>query len=218
MEAKTDFKALSTKAKIGYVWDYYKWHITVTIILASFIIYLIYHYATYRDPLLRVIMINTNDTYSASTDGFDEFQDTYGYDAKEYPISLTSSFYFPEDENSDAAALSYTDHQSLATMVAAGSVDLFFGTGEVYLSYAEQGALSDLSTFLSPELLEKYKANLLYSTDDGESEPYPCAIELTDNAWLSKYNYYDTCYFGIFYQTQNPDACKEFAEFLLNYE
>lgn len=218
MEAKTDFKELSTKAKIGYVWDYYKWHIIVAITIVSFIVYMIHHYATYRDPLLNVIMINTNDTYNASTEGFDEFQETYGYDAKEYPISLSSSFYFPEDENSEAAALSYTDHQTLATMVAAGSGDLFFGTGNVYLSYAEQGALLDLSSFLSPELLEKYEDKLLYATNEGEVAPYPCAIELTDNAWLSKYNYYDSCYFGIFYRNQNPDACREFAEFLLNYE
>lgn len=218
MEAKTNFKELSSKAKIGYVWDYYKWHIIITITVVSFIIYMIYHYATYRDPLLSVIMINTNDTYNASMDGFDEFQEAYGYDSKEYPISLTSNFYFPEDENSEAAALSYTDHQTLATMVAAGSGDIFFGTGEVYLSYAEQGALLDLSTILSPELLEKYKDNLLYATDEGEADPYPCAIELTDNTWLAKYNYYDTCYFGIFYQTKNPDASLEFAEFLLNYK
>ena len=28
MEKKTDFKALSSKAKVQYIWDYYKLHIS----------------------------------------------------------------------------------------------------------------------------------------------------------------------------------------------
>ena len=54
-------------------------------------------------------------------------------------------------------------------------------------------------------------------TEDGAVASYPCAIELTDNAWLHKYNYYDSCYFGILYQNQNLDAALQFADFLLNY-
>lgn len=215
MEKKPDFKAMSTKTKIGYVWDYYKWHIIGTIAAASFVISMVHHYVTYRDPLLNVIMINCNDSYSADSSGFDEFQEIYGYDPEEYPISL-ASFFFAEGD--DAAASSYTDYQALTTLIAAGDQDLFFGTGNVYSTYCEQGALLDLSTVLSPALLEEYEDCLIYSTAGGEVDPYPCAIELTDNEWLRKNNYYDTCRFGIFYHNQNIDACREFAEFLLTYE
>ena len=216
MEAKTDFKSLSTKAKIEYIWDYYKWHILITIIAVLLIGNMVYNRVTYRAPLLSVIMINSNEAYNTSTSGFDEFEKAKGYDSEEYPISLSAGFVFSEDENS--AAMSYNEYQALAAMIAAGDQDLFFGTGDVYLSHANEGALADLSTILSPELLEKYEDHLLYSTAGGECDPYPCAIELTDNEWLRKYNYYNSCYFGIFYRNQNPEACKEFAEFLLTYE
>ena len=73
MEKKTDFKALSGKAKVQYIWDYYRLRILVIVLVAAFVIYLIYHYATYRDPLLNVIMINVNDSMSADAGGFDEF-------------------------------------------------------------------------------------------------------------------------------------------------
>lgn len=218
MEAKTNFKALSAKAKIEYIWDYYKLPIFTVIAVISLIIYTIHHYATYRKPLLNVIMINTDSSSDSAADGFDEFLDAYGYDSKEYPISLSSSFYFSESDSAEAVSLSYTSRQALTALIAAGSQDLFFGTGDVYLNYANQGALSDLSAVLSAELLDSYKDRLVYTTADSEMASYPCAIELTDNAWLTKYNYYDTCYFGIFYQNQNLNACKEFAEFLLTYE
>lgn len=213
MEKKTDFKALSSKAKVQYIWDYYKWPILAVIVAVIFVIYLIYHYVTYRDPLLNVIMINCNDSISADDSGFDEFLTKYGYDPDDFPVSLSSSLQFSDGEYS----LSYNDSQALTLMIAAGGQDLFFGTGDVYLDYADQGALIDLSTVLSEDLLERYKDSLIYSTDDGQVDAYPCAIELTDNAWVKKYNYYDTCYFGIFYQNENLDAAVQFAEFLLNY-
>lgn len=214
MEKKTDFKALSNKAKVQYVWDYYRWPIIGVIIAVAFVGSVIHHYVTYREPLLNVIMTNCSDPFSADDSGYDEFLAAYGYDADESPISLLASLSFPEENPSSA----YNDYQVLATMVAAGEQDLFFGTGEAFLNYAEQGALLDLSTVLPAEILKQYEDHLVYSTDAGESEPYPCAIELTDNEWVKKNNYYSSsCYFGIFYRNQNLEACKQFAEFLLTY-
>lgn len=212
MEKKTDFKALSGKAKAGYIWDYYKWPILVAVAVAALVIYFIHHYATYREPILNVIMINCNDSISADASGFDEFLTDHGYDPKNQPVSLTSSLHFSDSEYS----MSYNDQQVLTMLIAAGGQDLFFGTGDVFLEYANQGALIDLSAVLSEELLEKYKDHLIYSTDGGEASSYPCAIELTDNEWVKKNNYYDTCYFGIFYQSEHSDAALQFAEFLLD--
>lgn len=212
MEKKTDFKALSPKAKVGYIVDYYKWHIIIGICAAAFIGSMIHHYATYRDPLLNVIMINCNDSMTANADGFDAFLHEYGYDPGEYPISLSASLHFSDGEYST----SFNDYQALTMMIAAGDQDLFFGIGDVYLDYAKQGVLTDLSDVLSEEVLSKYEDCVIYSTDEGESDPYPCAVELSENTWLAENNYYNTCYFGIFKQSQNTEASAQFAEFLLS--
>ena len=44
MEKKADFHSLSRKAKVQYVWDYYKWPIAAAIAALCFVIYLIYHH------------------------------------------------------------------------------------------------------------------------------------------------------------------------------
>lgn len=43
MEKKTDFKALSNKAKVQYIWDYYKLHILFGGVIAAIVIGLGYH-------------------------------------------------------------------------------------------------------------------------------------------------------------------------------
>ena len=45
MEKKTAFKDLSRKAKVQYIWDYYRWHIIAAICLVAFVISMIVHYA-----------------------------------------------------------------------------------------------------------------------------------------------------------------------------
>lgn len=216
MEKKTNFRSLSPKAKIEYIWDYYRWHIIFTVAGLAIIVSFIYHYVTYQEPLLNVIMINSSVSYNNDKDGFKEFLDSYDYDAKKSPISLASNFFFADEEN--APSSSYMNYQALTAMIAAGDEDLFFGNGDVFLNFCNYGVLTDLSDILSPELLAKYEDRLIYASVEGLSTPYPCAIDITGNTWITKYYYPDTCYFGIFHQNQNVDVCRQFAEFLLTYE
>ena len=196
MEKKTDFKALSNKAKVQYIWDYYKLHILFGGVIATIVIGLGYHFITYRKPVLSVIMINVQTTSENAEAAFDEFSDAAGYDPKQQPIDVSANLQFSDDPN---ATTDYNDYMVLSTMIGAGGEDLFFGTGSVYTDYAEEGAL------------------MIYSTDDGESESYPCAIELTDNRWIQKYGIYDSCYFGVFSRSEQKDYYTKFADFLLNY-
>ena len=67
MEKKTDFKALSNKAKVQYIWDYYKLHILFGGVIATIVIGLGYHFITYRKPVLSVIMINVQTQNSSQS-------------------------------------------------------------------------------------------------------------------------------------------------------
>ena len=205
MEKKTDFKALSNKAKVQYIWDYYKLHILFGGVIAAIVIGLGYHFITYRKPVLSVIMINVQTTSENAEAAFDEFSDAAGYDKKQQPIDVSANLQFSDDPN---ATTDYNDYMVLSTMIGAGGEDLFFGTGS---------AGTVVEDYYEDDVLEKYKDHLIYSTDDGESESYPCAIELTDNRWIQKYGIYDSCYFGVFSRSEQKDYYTKFADFLLNY-
>lgn len=215
MEKKANLKEMSTKQRIGYIWDYYKWHMIGAVLAVSVAASILHHFITYREPLLNIIMINGgNNAVSEENNGFNEFLSAYGYDPSESPIAC-SSFYFPE--NDTAVSSAYLEQQALIAIIAAGEQDIFLGNGTVYENYCRQGALVDLSTILSPELLSSYEDSLIYA-DTEENAPYPCAIELSENPWLSQYGYTGTCRFGILTSFQNEEACKEFAEFLLTMQ
>lgn len=212
MEKKTNLKELSRKARIEYIWDYYKWYILAAIIAVAVLFSLIRHFVTYREPILNVIMFNCTDNLNTDDAAFDEFLTAYGYNPKESPVGLSSTLQISETEN----GIPYGDAQVLSVMIAAGGQDILFGNGQTYLDYAAEGALLDLSTVLSDDLLERYANQLLYTTDEEHTTPYPCAIELTDNEWLNEHYYSDTCYFGILWQVDHLDTAKQFAEFLLD--
>lgn len=92
---KTDFKALSNKAKVQYIWDYYKLHILFGGVIAAIVIGLGYHFITYRKPVLSVIMINVQTTSENAEAAFDEFSDATGYDKKQQPIDVSANLQFP---------------------------------------------------------------------------------------------------------------------------
>ena len=190
MEKRQILKALSSKAKVQYIWDYYKLHILFGGVIAAIVIGLGYHFITYRKPVLSVIMINVQTTSENAEAAFDEFSDATGYDKKQQPIDVSANLQFSDDPN---ATTDYNDYMGVP-LRGAGGPAVVSGTGCTDYDDEEESALMDLRTYVSDDVLEKYKDHLIYSTDDGESESYPCAIELTDNQWIQKYGIYDSCY------------------------
>lgn len=215
MEKKTDFRSLSRKAKIDYIWDYYRWPFIIAAAIIIVVGTFVYEFVNYEEPIFNVIMINCNKAVDTTAEGYYDFLDEIEYPySKGSAVSLTSTLNF--DENNVSTTM--YDRQTLTTLLYAGGQDLFMGTGDVYLQYVSQGVLQDLSKLLSAETLQKYEDNLLYYTDEETGETCPCAVTLTNNAWLKKYNYYDECYFGIPHRPSNQELAVKFAEYLLNYD
>ena len=210
MEQKTDFKALSTKAKLQYIWDYYSLPFIIIGGIIIVVALVIYQFFTYEPPMFNVIMFNCNHPVDTTAVGYYDFLEEEGIEHTDADVSLTSTLNFTED-----SATTIYDRQTLTTLLYAGGQDILMGTGEVYMAYVEQNVLMNLLDVLSPDTMQKYEDDLIYSTDTETGETYPCAIELKDNSWLKKYDYYDNCYFGIPYGAGNLELATQFAEYLL---
>ncbi len=212
MEKKPDLKSMSFQARLQYIWEYYKLHIGAVLIGAVLIVSVIHQVATYREPVLTVIMVNCNDPYNADDSGFSEYLAAAGYDPEKDSVNLQASLQFSDSQ----LAVSYQDAEVLGAMIASGETDLLFGTGDLIPAYAEQGAFLDLSSVVPAETLAAYEGHLLYAADEATGASYPCAVELTGNSWLTRNNYYDTCYFGILNSAPHAEAVRTFTAFLLN--
>ncbi len=212
MEKKTDLKTLSNKAKIQYIWDYYRWYIIGGICVVAALISLIHHFATYKESIMDIVMVNVNDPYQDNT-GLDEFYELTGLDPENDEILIDSSLVYSLVETDST---NYYNEQALMVKLAAGETDLFFAPEQVFQTYADWGYLLDLSTVLTTEELDKYSDILVYGTDEETNTTFPCGVILENNDWLVENNYYSgTCYFGIMVNSKAPELALEFFHYIM---
>ena len=213
MEKKTAFKDLSRKAKVQYIWDYYRWHIIAAICLVAFVISMIVHYAAYRESVLDIVMVNTLNPYEESVSSTDEFFEQEGFTKKE-EITVDTSITFSDDDN---YSTNYYSNQKLTLKLSVGGADVLFAPKFVFQQYADAGSLMPLTDFLTEAELEKYKDMIVYATDSETGETFPCGLELNDNQWLSDYGYYTgTVCFGIAYAADNKENAVDFFHYVMN--
>lgn len=213
MKEKVSVKALSLKGKAEFIWDYYRYAILATGCAVILLAVTVVQITSHREPVLNVVMVNSLVPQREPGSGFDEFLTAYGYEQFAGAIENNQLYV------SDGDANGLVGYRMLASELAAGGQDVFLGETEILMSYAQAGALRDLRELLPGALLTRYADSLLYTDEDGKTEPYPCAVVLSGNPWLLENQYYyGTCCLGILYRSDHPEAAARFAEFLLTAE
>lgn len=215
-ERKNVFKSLSRSAKAQYIWDYYRWHILVTVIAAAAVVSLIAHYATYKETVLDVIMVNIADPYSDYATAADEFFTQKGFSAESEKITFDTSIIYSGD---DTYSTNYYSDESLTLKLSFGGADILFAPEFVYSQYADAGNLLPLSEFLTEDELEQYADILVYATDSETNEEVACGVELKDNDWLNRNGFYeDAVCFGVAYGASNHENAVDFFRYVLSCE
>ena len=215
MEKITPFRELSGRDKAQYIFDYYKFHILGGILLLIAIISVIYTIATHVDPTLSVVMINAD---GKDTEPFETFLADKGCEVVNGSVDFPDVLKFDENGNTQG---SYYDDMILSVYVGGGDYDLFFGTGNKFKAYADEGCLMDLRLVLSEETFASIpEEDLLWCTPEGAitddgTGTWPCAVLLTGNSFVEHF-YGDTpVYYGVLYNRPHPELANEFSEYLL---
>lgn len=215
MEKKTDFKALSRKAKVEYIWDYYKLHILIGGCAIAFIISLIHHYVTYKEPALEIVMLNTDYAYTGGSPGLEAFIAEQNLDTENYEIIVDNSITVSETGN---IADDYYTNQSLTLRFTVGEGDILFSPENVFTSYGESGCLMNLEDVLSDSELKDLEDILYYVTDIDTGITYPCGVLLPEENWTIENGYYTTPrYLGIGVTAAHPELAAEFFRYVVNY-
>lgn len=213
MEKKTDFKSLSAKAKIEYIWDYYRWHIIITVGVIIAVTSTIHYYAAYQENVMNIVIVNAADPQQEAALGLDEFYELAGLNPADGEIYIDTSLVYSLDADD---AMYYYNEQTLLVRFAAGDMDVFIAPQQVFERYADNGYLADLSTLLSEEDVAKYADLFAYGTDLDTNTSIPCGIILEDNSWLTENHYYDgTCCIGITANTESPELALEFLQYIM---
>jgi len=215
MEAKPDFKAMSTQKKLGYVWDYYRFHILGIIILAIVAGSIIHHYSTLKTSVLDMVFLNA---YFPEEDAapFNEFLGQQGYDPNDYEVYVTTSLGYTLTE--DSYQEDYYTNQGISAMFATGELDIFVTPHQVFDDFASYGYVSDLRQFFTEEELTSFGDMVIYTTLVETGETFPSGLNLAGNQWFIQNGYYDDgCYLAITNHTDTPELTKEFILYVLSY-
>lgn len=222
-KAKVDWKSFSRKEKWEYIWDYYKIHIIVGILVLCLGTYTGVKIATHRDPLVSVIMLNSERQSFKSQPVFEEFLEDRGYEVYSQAVRCHSNFYFWEEneyQNSAFGSDQYENVQMLQAYYAllyTREYDVIFGVGTVFDDTLKEGCFEDLTTLLPENALEIYEGDLIYYTDEETGETYPCAVRLSEeNGWLQEHELYHGCTVGVLKTAPNKQIAGELIHYLLS--
>lgn len=208
MEKKTRIRDLKGKAKIEYIWDYYRWHILLILIAILFLATRIYDFLSYREPLFNIVTINLVDMGSNTEAPYEEFFNQYGYDAFEGAVGKQSLYFTGDVESINSNFL------LLTALVEARDVDVFFWKGNEFQQFIEDGLLLDLSEVLSDAQLSACKEYLIYTSLNGTVTPYPCGISLEKSQWAME-NGYEDSNVGILFDARNKEIVMELLQYLI---
>ncbi len=165
------------KQKLGYFWDYYKWHTIIIGIVVCAIISITYNIITQKDKALSGILLNAYeyDMENPETNLVDEFIELANIDTSEYEVILNTGLsYLPEDAEG-GSSYNYSTSQVITAQSGAGELDFVAGPHSSIKDWAYKGLFLDLRKILTDEQLKVFEPYFLY-IDEG-------IIEQRAEAW-----------------------------------
>ena len=205
--------ALSRRAKIEYIWQYYKlWIIGISFLL-FFTVYVTVHRLTVpADNWFYVTFANTYAEVGNGSELWREFVDAAGYDVREKNVYFNNSCYFDPSDTRYNAYYTY-----FVAYVEAGTLDaITMERGDLELLGA-RGRLLDLS---GGPFAEKYAERLVYAipaNPEYGADPLPIGIDLSDSRLVTDFRVYEgSCALGISANCPHPDAVEKFLDYVLS--
>lgn len=228
---KEKWQAMSRKEKYDHIMYYYKTYIIIGLIALLVIGNLLYFTITHVEPDLSVLMINNVYQEELDQSIFDEFAKTYGYDNSKGKMAIYNNFFILTEEEGANGDMITTSHQNLSALQAwlqVGQDDIIIGSGHFVENGLIDGeAFLDLREVFSPQQMEQFAEYIVYGQpadldeefEDimGETtEPYPCALRLVDNGWISGTKCYKECYVAIPINSHSREIAADFLLYLLS--
>lgn len=177
-------KDMSFSGKLGYIWDYYKIHILVgVLVLIGAIVFFRDFKQNRRPDYVNAVVLNTILTYDQTdSDISADFIDFAKVDTETYKVSIDTSLQMSL-ERSDQMTMAA--EQKLMALFSTGEIDVLMAPEAVIDFYAGGDAFCDITALLSEaKLKELADAGYPLYYVDGENGTYPAGFYLNNSEYL----------------------------------
>ena len=159
-ERKAYFASATPKEKLAYIWEYYGLYISIGLILAGIITYIIVQAVTAPETILNGTFTNSynHENYLAISDFEESYMKDRKIDTSEYTVSFSGNLTL----NNSNMSTAYQSRDVIITQIAGESLDFIVGPATGLINFAYDDLFVDLSKVLTPEQYEYYKPYFLY--------------------------------------------------------
>ncbi len=228
------------KKRWEYIWEYYKIHLGVALLVLVILVQGIVSICTHKDAVFTGVLINT--TLTADSSSFMEDLRDHMDVGKKEQISFSTNIFMTNQSADKAVAL-----QSIMASVTIKELDMVAGPAEAFevCAYNASNMFADLRDYLDEADLEKY-ADRLYYIDgavlkkvnapvgtqvdlsqltypdphkpETMEDPIPVGIDVSDrHEFISAYFIPEGAhYLGMITNTTRPETVLQFIDYLFS--
>lgn len=204
-------KRLEPKARIQFIWDYYRLPIIAAAVGLALLITAVGLNLGRGEVAMYAVFVNTDQTgLEPDAALLDAVLEEAGTDMGKKHIDITANLYLGQDGTYDGETI-----MVLAALFGISDLDLFAADEAVFRRYADQNAFADLSKLIEPELLGEHERDLYYyDTEDGQR--VLGGIVLHPGSVLHRAGYYHAdVVIGAAINGENLDVAVQFIRALL---
>jgi hypothetical protein len=179
---KEKLKDMSRGSKIAYLWEYYRFHALIILLVIGFAVYIIHNIATPKvETELYAAIINNTISDELWEQYQTEVSDYLKLDPKRQDVIMNRSFYFNGD--SEYAMNMQT---ALVTYVSARQVDLIIAPESQFKQYTYNGYNDKLYDDLPTDLYSELTDDLYVTSTEDDPEENAYGIYLTGTKFFSE--------------------------------
>lgn len=231
---KLKFKHLHEKAKILYIWDYYKFPIVILCIVIYILGFTIYRNFTQKSVLLSAALVNVAPDDSLMEQLRNGYITTQDIDSSQYEVRLYTGLYLTNNENDPNHEYTYASRMKILGAIDSEALDIVFMNKEAFDAFAQNGYLCNLDELLSKtdeklyQKLSKYlQTNMVILEDNSmdlyfddsitysaKTEEYPMALDISQFPCIKNANMNGNIYLGIITNSPHISESVNYIDYL----
>ncbi len=214
-EEKQKIKEMdSTRKKIGYIWDYYKFWIIGAVVLVGLIVYFTVVFLTREDkPALEVVLVNNYDDVSEDSELAQGFVSYVGEENLPGKVTFDNNAFFNLANDSDFKNSYY---MKVVAYLEADTAQVIMCQYDNLMGIAKGGRLADLSDERVGDICEKYKDRIVYYEDE-DGNKVPVGIDVSEGykaAGLTEYTD-EKAYIGLSAYAADYEYAEKFVDYMV---
>lgn len=214
-EEKQKIKEMdSTRKKIGYIWDYYKFWIIGAVVLVGLIVYFTVVFITREDkPALEVVLVNNYDDVSEDSELAQGFVSYVGEENLPGKVTFDNNAFFNLANDSDFKNSYY---MKVVAYLEADTAQVIMCQYDNLMGIAKGGRLADLSDERVGDICEKYKDRIVYYEDE-DGNKVPVGIDVSEGykaAGLTEYTD-EKAYIGLSAYAADYEYAEKFVDYMV---